>query len=294
MGFKDYLVDIFEPTLLFGFLTGLLGIAAAVPFSRIALVPAILAVLGVVLAQIGVNHIDDYVDFSSGIDKETSKTKFSGGNRLMTSGRIKPAPVLGIGLVSTAIAIVIGIYLILAHTILIPIVIVGAISVLFYAKYVTKVPFAAEPLSALAFALVPIGTFIVAGGPLGLLGHQLFAFVPAGIMVASAILVNGMPDRAADKKHGRRNAAALLWHSKRVALYYIAIQMLAFILILYGVLTHALASQFALAIVMAVPSAYVAAGMYFYKRPKTHEQYMAVHAALSFLLYVLLIVAYLI
>ena len=291
---RYYIEEVFEPTLLFGFLTGLIGVAAAGNIVRIAIVPGVLAILGVVLAQIGVNLIDDYVDFKSGIDKDTPKTKFSGGSKLVVSGKVGLDETLGIGIMATAIAAVIGAFLVIAQPVLLPIVAIGAIAVFFYAKYITKIHFVAEPAVAIAFALIAVGCFIAAGGPVSGLSRQIFAFLPAGLLVASAIVVNGVPDRESDRKHGRRNAVASLWSYKNIAAYYLAIQALAFIIILYGVVSHALGFQFVAALFIAIPSAYVAAGIYAYKKPKTHEKYMAVHAISSFLLYVLLIIAYLI
>ena len=68
---KHYLAETFEPTLLFGLLNSFLGIAAAAYYGHENFSLAVLVIVGVILAQIAVNLLNDYIDYKSGIDKET-------------------------------------------------------------------------------------------------------------------------------------------------------------------------------------------------------------------------------
>ena len=83
MSIKHYIIEVFEPTLFFGLLAALLGVAASWHYGTLKFSDGILAVIGIILAQIAVNLIDDYTDFSSGLDSDTEKTKFSGGSVLL-------------------------------------------------------------------------------------------------------------------------------------------------------------------------------------------------------------------
>ena len=160
--------------------------------------------------QIAVNLIDDYEDYSSGLDKETVKTKFSGGSELLTKKLIKPRYVLAIGVIAFILAALIGVYLISKDIVLLPIALVGGVSALFYAKYLSKVPLLSEPLTGLNFALVCFGCFIAAGGSLGSAALFSFAGIAAGFQVAVAVIVNYMPDRRSDRKHGRMGMVVLI------------------------------------------------------------------------------------
>ncbi|MDE1762595.1 MAG: prenyltransferase, partial [Candidatus Micrarchaeota archaeon] len=161
---KDYLGAMFEPTLLFGICASLIGISAALYYSHLNLQLAVLVVMGVVFAQMAVNMVDDYTDFKRGIDSETVKTKFSGGSNVLTDGKMRPKELLGLGVAAAIAAGAIGAFLLGSAPAILPIIAIGGISIFLYAAFLVRIPFLAEPLTALNFALIPLGSYIVAYG----------------------------------------------------------------------------------------------------------------------------------
>ncbi len=283
-----YLLETFEPTILFGFFSALVGVFAAWHYRSFDGLTAALAIIGAVCSQIAVNLIDDYVDYKSGLDSDTEKTKFSGGSALVSEKLVKPGHVILIGMSSFAIALAIGIYLTYVHLLLLPIVMIGGLTILLYAKYLARVPFFAEPLTALNFALVCIGAFIASGGQIGRVALFLFPAIGAGMQVGVATVVNYLPDREADRKHGRRNVVVMLNSNKGNAVFYLALQAIAFFLVIAGVYIGAIPAA-SLAVLLTAPVVWsIACAMVNYKSPRKYERAMA-NAVLAELVFMLII-----
>ena len=70
----------------------------------------ILAFVGAVAAHIGVNALNEYFDFVSGLDKRTQRTLFSGGSGTLPARPEMARPALYLGLLTMALAGSIGIY----------------------------------------------------------------------------------------------------------------------------------------------------------------------------------------
>src|SRR4030042_6568598 len=68
-----------------------------------------LTVLGLLLAHTSVNVLNDYFDYQSGIDTETTPTAFSGGSGILTQGLLKPKSIYIFGIGCLAAAFPIGI-----------------------------------------------------------------------------------------------------------------------------------------------------------------------------------------
>lgn len=236
MSLKHYLIEIFEPTILYSFFAGVLGLVIALHYGASGLISGILAVLGVVLAQIAVNLLDDYVDYTSGLDKETEPTNFSGGSALVIKGLVKVKHVLWIGLACLILGSAIGIYLIAKDLLLLPFFIVGFVSVIFYAKYLVKIPLVAEPITAISFIFICLATFLVSGGLPSELWLVAFAAVPCGIQASLALFVNEIPDRQVDAKFGRKNTAILARTNLGAAAYYLLLNSIAYISVISGFL----------------------------------------------------------
>ena len=293
MSIKHYIIEVFEPTLFFGFIAALLGVVASWHYGTLKLSDGILAVVGIILAQIAVNLIDDYVDFSSGLDNDTKKTKFSGGSVLLGKGKAEPVYVLGIGISAFVAAALIGVYLLIGNLALLPIFIIGIIAVLFYAKYLTRIPYFSEPLMALSFGLVAIGSFIASGGSISMLWvFGLVAFA-SGIQVGEAGTANSVPDRKADMKHGRRNAVVMLKSNRNAALFYILLYSLALILVSAAVAFGGI-PYYALGVFLTLPvMAAVACGISRYKKPEKYERVMALATMAEFAFMLILVLAFL-
>lgn len=292
MNLKYYLTGLFEPVILFGFLPALLGILAASHYSTFNLWLGVLAAIGIVLAHMSVNFIDSYEDYSSGLDKDTVKTKFSGGRSLavaLIQKNVKLKHLMAIGIITFVIAISIGAYLIYRNPLLLPFAVVGALSVALYAKFLSKVPFMSEPLTALNFTLIPLGCFIAAGGPVGALGLFAFAAIAVGIQVGICVVVNYLPDREPDRKHGRRNVVVILNNNKKTAAFYLLLEAIAYLLVVYGVVLGAIPAS-SLVVLISIPIVLtIACEIVNYKNPKAFERVMG-NAVLTELAFILILV----
>lgn len=293
MMIKQYLIEVLEPTLLFSLLNSMIGIAAAVYYHALAsFILAAFVVVGVVLAQIGVNLIDDYVDYRSGLDREATRTKFSGGSELVVSGKVKLNHVLIIGTVAIVTAGTIGLYLISINSYILSLVFIGAVSMLFYARYLVKIPFLAEPLVALNFAMIGLGSFIVSTGSIAHSFNMIFAALPGGMLVASTLVVHEVPDMRVDKKFGRRSGVVMLKSPKNAAIFYLLIQGLIYLLIASGMLLNALPIGFAITFITMPLTIYVFFALRGYKSPASFEPRMAVNVINALVFTLLLSIAY--
>ncbi len=289
---RYYIEEMFEPTIMYCGFSALVGVVGALHYGHAVALYGILAIIGVMLAQMSINLIDDYEDYTSGLDLDTVKTKFSGGSALIVDRKIDPRNVLLMGVIAFLLAATIGLYLISIYPILIPIVIIGAATILFYARFFSKVPYASEPLTAINFFLVAMGAYIASGGPL--MSAKLFAFaaLAIGFQVGIAVVVNFLPDRDADKKHGRRNAIVMMSSNRGVALLYLVFEYVSFALVTVGVLMKFLPLACLLILVTLPMIASVFKGMFEYKDPKSYEKTMATAALAEFAFIVLLAIGF--
>jgi len=100
---------------------------------------ALLATFGLILTHISVNTLNDYFDYRSGIDKVTIRTPFSGGSGMIKEGLVSEKEVLWIGIITLAVAAVIGLYFILTRGwLLLPLIIVAAACVVLYSPLIQK------------------------------------------------------------------------------------------------------------------------------------------------------------
>lgn len=290
---KYYLAEAVDSSLLLSFLCSLLGISAASYYHHVNLFLSILVIIGAILAHISVNVIDDYVDFKVGIDKETIKTKFSGGTKLLVGKFVKPEKVLLMGMLSIVLGLIIGAYLTYINIWILPIIAVGVISTVLYTRYLTHLPLLAELLVALNFALISFGSFIIVNGSLANIYAVFFLFVPAGLQIGNILFVNEIPDRQVDRKHGRRSIVVLIDDKKLLAVAFAFFSMVSYALIVIGV-ALGVVPYLALAGLLTVFLAYIVArGIRNYKDPKSFERFMGMNVINSLLYLILLSAAYL-
>ncbi len=297
---KDYLIEVFEPTLLFGLLCSLVGLSAAIYYDNARIFLGILAILGIILAQIAVNLIDDYVDYNIGIDKETVKTKFSGGSILVANKKVTTKSILIIAIIMLSLTGIMGLYIlsflsVFAFNLIIILILFGGVAILLYARYLTHIPYFSEPFVTLSFALVGLGVFIVAtNAAANFYLILLFACIPSGLQVGVAMIANELPDRKTDKKYGRRNTIIMFSDTKKASGLYFFFQFVGYFLIGCGIVEKVLPITF-LIVFAVIPIMYViGAGIENYKSPKTHETIMGLNAFAAFLYIFLISVAFII
>jgi 1,4-dihydroxy-2-naphthoate octaprenyltransferase len=70
----------------------------------------LLILLGAVLVHVSVNTLNEYLDFKSGLDLTTTKTRFSGGSGALPENPEMANAILTIGIVSMLTASLIGFF----------------------------------------------------------------------------------------------------------------------------------------------------------------------------------------
>jgi 1,4-dihydroxy-2-naphthoate octaprenyltransferase len=171
---------------------------------------AVLAFIGLLLAHVSVNVLNDWFDFRSGIDKKTVRTPFSGGSGILPGKLMTTRQVFWLGMGAFIIIVPIGIYFLFASG--------WGLLVLR-----TRSP---EWAAGLGLGMLPIlGTFFVQASHYTV--PALIASVPSGFLVYNLLLLNEFPDVEADKTAGRRTLpitegrrrAGLIYSATTIAVY---------------------------------------------------------------------------
>jgi 1,4-dihydroxy-2-naphthoate octaprenyltransferase len=184
------------------------GIAAAVRDGVFAPLPALAALAGALLLQIGVNLANDYFDFKKGVDTAGRK----GPLRVTQAGLISPEDVrLGMVLVFF-LAAVVGVYLAAVGGW--PILAVGTASILAALAYSGGPrPIASHGLGDV-FVFVFFGLAAVCGTyyvqALRLTPFAVAASLPPGLLITAILVVNNLRDIETDAKVGKRTLAVRL------------------------------------------------------------------------------------
>lgn len=186
----------------------LVGIALALSDKVFALLPALAAMGGALLLQIGVNLANDYFDFKKGIDSVDRL----GPIRVTQTGLISPKQVM-VGIVVTfGCSLLVGFYLVVVGGW--PILFAGTASILSALAYSGgPCPLASLGLGDLFvfvfFGLVAVcGTYYVQA--LTLTWLVIGAAVPVGFLITAILVVNNLRDIEGDAKAGKRTLAVRL------------------------------------------------------------------------------------
>jgi 1,4-dihydroxy-2-naphthoate octaprenyltransferase len=195
---------------------------------------ALLAGLGIVLAHISVNTLNDYFDYKSGIDLAAPRTPFSGGSGILPPGAMKPNQVLWIGTVSLLLAVPIGVFFVSVWGWqLIPLLVVAALCVVLYTPVILKT-YWPEWSPGLGMGLLPVvGAYFVQTG------HYtwpvIIAGIPSFILVHNLLFLNEFPDVEADTKGGRKTTTIVLGKD-RASIFYSAMTILVYVWIVVWVI----------------------------------------------------------
>ena len=205
----------------------IVGTALAYTYRQAQALPALAALLGAVLIQIGTNFINDYYDFKKGADTRERL----GPTRVTQSGLMSPAAVLTSGLSCFGAAFLLGVYLVAVGGW--PIAVVGLFSLLCGYAY-TGGPM---PLGYLGLGDVLVFVFfglVAVGGTYFVQAHQLlgavwFAAAAVGALATAILVVNNLRDVVADGKANKRTlvvrfgtGAARLEYALLLAVAYLA------------------------------------------------------------------------
>jgi len=164
-----------------------------------------LVLVGALAAHVGVNALNEYDDFKSGLDFKTQRTPFSGGSGFFPRTPEKASFALLTGVLACAITALIGLVFIYVRGWgILPLGLLGLIIIVAYTPWLTR-----NPVLCLIAPGLGFGTFMVMGTDFVLTGQYsptafLASLVPF-FLVSDLLLLNQFPDVGPDEEIGRRN-----------------------------------------------------------------------------------------
>ena len=179
----------------------------------------VLAFIGAVAAHISVNALNEYHDFKSGLDFHTQPTPFSGGSGTLPKNPEKSHVALITGLISLTVTTLIGVYFLYVSGLwLLPLGLLGVITIVAYTKWITKNPFLCLIAPGLGFGpLMVMGTDFVLSG-----GYSWTSFLASLVpffLVSDLLLLNQFPDVEPDRTVGRHHFPIAIGRKASVTLY---------------------------------------------------------------------------
>ena len=178
-----------------------------------------LALVGALGAHISVNALNEYHDFESGLDFNTEPTPFSGGSGTLPKNPEKSHVALITGLGSLTLTSLIGVYFLYVSGLwLLPLGLLGVITIVAYTKWITKNPFLCLIAPGLGFGpFMVMGTDFVLSG-----GYSWTSFMASLVpffLVSDLLLLNQFPDVEADRGAGRHHFPIAIGRRASVTLY---------------------------------------------------------------------------
>ncbi len=185
------------------------GIAAAYVEGSYSVFKTLLGLIGVLLAHISINVINDYFDYRSGLDFKTRRTPFSGGSGILPAGDLDPRSVYLFAVGCLLLGGAIGVYFAYATGwALLPLILFAAFTIYFYTTHLSRW-YIGEFFTGLNFGfLMAVGAYFIIAER-----YSVSAFVPAvvpGILGSTLLFINEFPDVEADREAGRRNIVMAL------------------------------------------------------------------------------------
>ncbi|WP_461521937.1 prenyltransferase [Porticoccus sp.] len=196
------------------------AIAASYRFSGQVQIDLVLLILiAAVAAHVAVNTLNEYQDFSSGLDLSTTRTPFSGGSGTLPSKPWLANTAKWLFVVSFTLMVMVGGYLSWRVGLRIfPLGVVGGLIILVYTRVINRMP-----LLCLVTPGVGFGLLMANGTGLVLTGYfpssvQVVAWL-VFFLVNGLLLLNQLPDIEADRAAGRRHVPVLLGAVSSVRIY---------------------------------------------------------------------------
>lgn len=265
-----------------------LGLSSAIwTGGEIKVLHVVLAFVGALAAHISVNVLNEYSDFRSGLDVQTSATPFSGGSGTLQAEPGLARAVLATGLGALALSALIGIYFLTVWGLaLLPLGLLGLIVVFFYTDRITHYPFLCLIAPGLGFGpLMVMGTDFVLTG-----SYSWTAFVASLMpffLVGDLLLLNQFPDAEADKTVGRRHYPIVVGR-KTSSLIFIGFLLGLFLSVVVGVILGLLPVWSLLALIALAIAIPACIGVYRYAEDvEKLAPYMGMNVLLNILVPVL-------
>ena len=181
-------------------------------------VSAVLVLFAALLLHASVNAFNNYFDFKSRIDSRTVKTPFSGGVEILVKGEMRPSSALLVAVMCLVLAGTIGVYFLSLHFyVLLPLVLYGAIAIVLYTPFLSRIHGISEIVAGSGFGLMGLGIYLTQTGNVDLVGVAVC--IPVTILVDLLLFLNEFPDVEADRYGGRKHLVILLGKRRAAALY---------------------------------------------------------------------------
>ncbi len=217
-----------------------IGIAIAAVYGSFDLPSALLTLVGAAAVHLGLNVANDVFDARLGADeRNVNPTQYSGGSRVIQYGLVSLRRMSAISAGMYAIAIGIGLVLLLTRysPALLVIGVLGILLSFFYTAPPLKLVYRGlgELTTAIGFGpLMLVGAYVVQ--TLGVLRPEPFvASIPIALLVMLILYVNEVPDAPADARAGKRTLPVRLTRGAVINVYLVA-ALSAFLAITVGVL----------------------------------------------------------
>ncbi len=213
----------------------------------------ILCLLAGAFAHIGVNTLNEFLNFKSGLDKTTKRTPFSGGSGALIVKPELSSYVLSISIISIILTIAIGVYFVILRGVLLALLLsIGLFLVIMYDIVIVKRPILCYFAPGIGFGLVfIIGTEIVLTGNYS--GESIICSSISLISISNILLLNQYPDIDADKQVGRKNIP-IVWGTKNANIFYIGTCIVLFLSIIGAVVFNTLPIYSLIILIFIIPS----------------------------------------
>lgn len=198
------LLTLRPPFLLLALVTVALA-AALTPPALLGSSEWLLVLVGAIAAHAGVNVLNEYADFRSGLDLHTRRTPFSGGSGYLPAHPQSAPAALRLGLGLLLLTVLIGLWLSWkTGPGLLPVGIAGVLLVTCYTPWITRNRWLSLIAPGTGFGLL-----MLLGSQRVLAGEYTAGGLAAGLvlwaLINNLLLLNQFPDRDADRRVGRDN-----------------------------------------------------------------------------------------
>ncbi|MDX1756279.1 MAG: prenyltransferase [Marinobacter sp.] len=198
-----------------------------------------LVLVGALLAHAAVNLLNEYQDFRSGLDLTTTRTPFSGGSGALPEMPEAAPQVLVAAWATLAAAAGIGLYFLWLRGL--PMLLLGVgglVLVIGYTRWLTRSPWLCLLAPGLGFGPVMIwGTQVALGGQPD--ASSVLVATIVMLWVSELLLINQIPDVAADHQAGRRHLP-IVFGLKTAATVVAMLLLVSYLLLGIALLTGAL------------------------------------------------------
>ncbi len=178
-----------------------------------------LALFGALAAHAAVDILNNYSDYTSGLDCKTTRTPFSGGSGNLPAKLLPPKGVLIFGIITLLVTVGIGLYFLYVRGLgLLLVGVPGVALIIFYTQYITRRPWMCLFAPGLGFGpCMVLGIHYVLTGSYSWVA--LVASVVPLLLVSNLLLLNQFPDAGPDKEVGRCHLPILFGLKKSAEIY---------------------------------------------------------------------------